>query len=551
MDLKNQKILVIDDDPDVRLATRMNLESAGYKNIDEAENGEIGLERIRQERPVLVLLDRKMPGKDGLQILDEIKELYGDEVQVIMLTAYRDKNYITEAMRKSAFYYMVKDEDPYHILYAVEGALRYHQKTAQRKAIEREIYELLINNAEAIRNSYQFDYFKGVLQEKMGGLIDGVVSTAMLDCTDCTNHACLSYDSFCLAEQFRARILTSIPGDHPPLFVMNADNGEPFFSHAVHRFVEEQKQHEVKTIVYIPFFDHPSPALAKFLDEKQIRNHVILYSCMCIFSNTNLIFTPEEKRLLRSFFDRFLTIVRMAKLVDKIDSLNKNRLLGEMAAMVVHQISPLITPLTNCLQEPGEKTKEQGLAIIKDLRYLVDDFREFTNGIMSDYSFAKADLIRIIHHAETRLFLETDQPIQIHTEFLDETLLVYGDAGRLQQVFNNLLINAAQAIMAANKLNGRIDIQAIRRGSVVEVSIKDNGVGVPAEVVPKLFSSYISTKTGGMGLGLCLAYEIVQRHGGKIEYNSQYTPGAEFIVRLPLVLGEPVSETRSIVRDSA
>lgn len=548
MNIKDEKILIVDDDPDVRLATRMNLESAGYENIDEAEDGEIGLERIRQKRPALVLLDRKMPGKDGLQVLDEVKELYGDEIQVIMLTAYRDKDYITEAMRKSAFYYMVKDEDPHHILYAVEGALRYHQRATQRKAIEREIYDLLINNAEAIRSGYQFGYFKDVLQEKMGGLIDGVISTAMLDCTDCTNHACLSYDNFCLPEQFRTRILTSLPGDHPPLFVMHSENGGPFFSHAVHRFVEEKQQHEVKTIVYIPFFDHPSPTLAKFLDAKQIRNHIILYSCICIFSNTNLNFTPEEKRLLRSFFDRFLTIVRIAKLIDKIDSLSKNRLLGEMAAMVVHQISPLITPLTNCLQEPGGKTKEQGLAIIKDLRHLVDDFREFTNGIISDYNFAKVNLIRLIHQAKTRLFLQTDQRIQIHAEFPNEPLWVYGDAGRLQQVFNNLLMNAAQAIVMAKEQNGRIDIQAIRRGSVVEANLKDNGAGVPAEVVPKLFSSYISTKTGGMGLGLCLAHEIIQRHGGKIEYNPHYTPGAEFIVTLPLSFDEPAPKTEQIAR---
>ncbi|MDZ7343216.1 MAG: hybrid sensor histidine kinase/response regulator [candidate division KSB1 bacterium] len=548
MELKDQKILIIDDDPDVRLATRMNLESAGYKNIDEAENGEIGLERIRQQRPVVVLLDRKMPGKDGLQVLDEIKELYGEEIQVIMLTAYRDKDYITEAMRKSAFYYMVKDEDPQNILYVVEGALRYHQKATQRKAIEQEVYNLFINNNDAIRNGYQFGYFKQVLQEKMGDLIDGVVSTAMLDCTDCTTRACLSYDNFCLPEQFRARVLTSIPGDHPPLFVMHAENGEPFFSRAVHSFVDEKRQHEVKTIVYIPFFDHPSPALAKLLDEKQIRNHIILYSCICVFSNTKLNFTPEEKRLLRSFFDRFLTIVRMAKLIDKIDSLNKNRLLGEMAAMVVHQISPLITPLTNCLQEPGEKTKEQGLAIIKDLRHLVDDFREFTNGIVSDYNRAKIDLIPIIHQAKTRLFLETDQRLQIHMDFPDEPLWVYGDVGRLQQVFNNLLLNAAQAIMAANQLNGRIDIQAMKRGSLAEVRLKDNGVGVSAEVAPKLFTSYISTQKGGMGLGLSLVHEILRRHGGKIEYNPHYTPGAEFIVTLPLSIDEPAPTTQQMAR---
>jgi DNA-binding NtrC family response regulator len=103
MDLKTKKILIIEDDPDVRLATKTYLELAGYTNIAVAENGEAGLASIREDQPALVLLDRKMPGKDGLVVLDEIKETYGDEIEVIMLTAYRDKRYITEAMRKSAF----------------------------------------------------------------------------------------------------------------------------------------------------------------------------------------------------------------------------------------------------------------------------------------------------------------------------------------------------------------------------------------------------------------------------------------------------------------
>src|SRR5574341_2497283 len=136
MDLKTQKLLIIEDDPDVRLATKTYLELAGYKNIAVAESGESGLASIREEQPALVLLDRKMPGKDGLVVLDEIKEIYGDEIEVIMLTAYRDKRYITEAMRKSAFYYLVKDENPDFILHAIENALRHQQKSMQRKVIE-------------------------------------------------------------------------------------------------------------------------------------------------------------------------------------------------------------------------------------------------------------------------------------------------------------------------------------------------------------------------------------------------------------------------------
>lgn len=535
MDLKNQKILIIEDDYDVRLATRENLASAGYKNIAEAENGEAGLARMREEQPALVLLDRKMPGKDGLQVLDDIKEIYSDDIEVIMLTAYRDKSYITEAMHKGAFYYLVKDEDPDFHLHTIEKALRYHQKSMQRKAIEREIYEMLIiDNDDLIKNGYDFAYFKNVLRKKVGGLVEGVINTTITDCAECAEKICQAAEGVCLPTQFGVKLLSSALGEHPPLFIIHRDGQEPFFIQIVNRYVEAGRRQDVQTLIYVPFLDHSSPPIIQFLQGNQSGDEFVRYCCFYIFSAKKLEYSPEEKRPLRSFFDRFLIAMRMAKLVDKINSLNRNRLLGEMAAMVVHQISPLITPLTNCLQEPEAKKQGRGLAMIKDLQRLVEDFREFSNGIVKDYHYARHDLVRIIQQAETLFFLEIDPPVDIQHELPEKPLMIYGDAERLQQVFLNLLVNAAQAIAAANQSNGRIDIQVITKENLVEVHLKDNGAGVADYLIPKLFTSYLSTKTGGMGLGLRLVNEILQRHGGKIGYNSQYAAGAEFIVTLPL-----------------
>lgn len=542
MDLKNKKILIIEDDHDVRLATKTYLELAGYKNIFEAENGEIGMARIRKEQPALVLLDRKMPGKDGLQVLDEIKEIYGDDIEVVMLTAYRDKTYITEAMRKGAFSYLVKDEDPDFHLHTIEKALRYRQRSAQHKAIEREIYELLINNDDLMKNGYDFEYFKDVMRGKIGDLIEGVIQTTITNCAECTNRLCQFSDDACLPPQFGARLLSSALGETPPLFILHRKNDDPFLSRAIESFVDASRRHEVQTVVYVPFVDHPSQSVRHFFQEKQGADDFIRYCCFYIFSTKTLEFNPEEKRLLRGFFDRFLIAMRMAKLVDKIDSLNKNRLLGEMAAMVVHQISPLITPLMDCLQEPDAKKQDHGLAMVKDLRKMIDDFRDYSNGITKDYHFAPHDLIQTLTQAETLLLLQIDQPIEIHHEFPDAELIVYADAERLHQVFANLLMNATQALAVAKPSKGRIAIQVNKRGNVAEVRMKDNGAGVPSEIVPKLFSSYVSTKTGGMGLGLCLAHEIMRRHSGKIEYNTAYSEGAEFIVTLPVLQSAALAE---------
>jgi signal transduction histidine kinase/CheY-like chemotaxis protein len=543
MNIKNERILLIEDEPDVRLAIKTYLELAVYKNVSEAGNGEAGLECIRGEKPALVLLDRKMPDKDGLQVLDEIKEIYGDEIEVIMLTAYRDKSYITEAMRKSAFYYLVKDENPDYILYAVEGALRFQQKSMQRKAIEREIFERLLDHQELIANGYDFAYFKNVLREKIGALVDGVVQTIVTDCPRCENPLCHTSENFSSLPQYSIRLANAARGDSPSLFVLQREADHPFFQYALKSHVAEAEQNRVQTLIYVPFVDHPTPPLLKLMEEQQIAGGLIRYCCIFVFSEKTLNLTPEEKRLLRSFLGRFLAAMRMAKLVSKIEWWDKNRLLGEMAAMVVHQISPLITPLMNCLQEPNAKKQAQGLAMIKDLRRMIDDFREFSNGIIKEYHFAPQDLIQIIKQAETMLFLQIDQPIKIDHEFPAMRPMVYADADRLHQVFSNLLINAAQAIAVAKPAEGRITIQVNKKGNVAEVRVKDNGAGVPSEIVPTLFSSYVSTKTGGMGLGLCLAHEIMRRHSGKIEYNAACSEGAEFVVTLPVVQNETLAET--------
>lgn len=534
MDLKSLKILIIDDDLDVRLATKVNLESAGYKDIAEAENGDAGLARLRESPPALVLLDRKMPGKDGLQVLDEIKEIYGDDIEVIMLTAYRDKSYITEAMRKGAFHYLVKDEDPDFHLHIIEKALRYHQKSVQRKAIEREVYELLIDNDDLIKHGYDFGYFKNTLRKKIGALVDGVMATTITDCVECSEQFCQGAERACLPPQFGTKLL----GESAPLFVIHRDSGNPFFMCAINRHVEPERCDEVQTLVYVPFIDHSSPPVIQFLQEKKIGDAFMGYCCFYIFSDKKLELTPEERRLLRGFFDRFLIAMRMAKLVDKINSLNRNRLLGEMAAMAVHQISPLIAPLIDCLQEPEAKTQARGLAMIKDLQRLVEEFRDFSNGLVRNYHCSRHEATRLIQKAETLFFLEMDHGVEIQHEFSDQPMFVDGDAERLQQVFLILLVNAAQAIAEARQPHGRIDVQATARANQVEVRIRDNGAGVPAALVSKLFDSYVSTKTGGMGLGLSLANEILRRHRGRIEYNSQYQGGAEFIVTLPLAAAE-------------
>ena len=114
---------------------------------------------------------------------------------------------------------------------------------------------------------------------------------------------------------------------------------------------------------------------------------------------------------------------------------------------------------------------------------------------------------------------------------------VFADAHQIQQVLLNLVINAEQAMLSANgrgSLVVRTWHDAERDAVVLEVS--DDGPGVPAEVTTKIFDPFFTTKEvgKGTGLGLTVAYAIVQEHGGRIRVGGSPAGGASFVVELPV-----------------
>src|ERR1700730_6575513 len=103
------KILVIDDEADMRFAVRMLLERSGH-SVVEAENGESALARIDEGRPDLVLLDMRLPGMDGIQILQKIREKQKD-LPIIMVTGYGNVELAEQAIQLGADHYLSK---PFH-----------------------------------------------------------------------------------------------------------------------------------------------------------------------------------------------------------------------------------------------------------------------------------------------------------------------------------------------------------------------------------------------------------------------------------------------------
>lgn len=120
--LENKKILVVDDQNGIRVLLLEVFNSEGYRTF-EAPNGKIALDIVRKEVPDLVLLDMKIPGMDGLDILKHIKQL-DDTIKVIMMTAYGELDLIKEATDLGALMHFTKPFDIDELRIAVNHQLK-------------------------------------------------------------------------------------------------------------------------------------------------------------------------------------------------------------------------------------------------------------------------------------------------------------------------------------------------------------------------------------------------------------------------------------------
>jgi two-component system NtrC family sensor kinase len=124
----------------------------------------------------------------------------------------------------------------------------------------------------------------------------------------------------------------------------------------------------------------------------------------------------------------------------------------------------------------------------------------------------------------------------VELNWSDDMPAAHVDARQVEQVFNNLIKNAWEAMGTTPTpkifVHGRRDDNP----NFVLVTVKDNGPGIPKEIQEKIWVSFFTTKggSGGTGLGLSSVMQIVNQHGGKIALESEAGKGATFFVRLPV-----------------
>ena len=233
---------------------------------------------------------------------------------------------------------------------------------------------------------------------------------------------------------------------------------------------------------------------------------------------------------------------------------------SEMARRLAHEIKNPLTPI----QLAAERLRHKYLASMNaaDAEMLdrmtntiiqqVDTMKEMVNSF-SDYArspeFNPEEIRLDLLIQEGRdLFSNTDNENEITVDVAPDLPLIRGDEKKLRQVFNNLLTNAIDANATGEKHHLIISAKGIiiDNNHMVEIRVKDNGPGIDAQVVNKLFEPYITTKQKGTGLGLAIVKKIIDEHSGTVWLENNNDNGACAVVRLP-ALNQSIQSTKTQV----
>jgi nitrogen fixation/metabolism regulation signal transduction histidine kinase len=235
----------------------------------------------------------------------------------------------------------------------------------------------------------------------------------------------------------------------------------------------------------------------------------------------------------------------MAVIEDVSDLVRSNRLAAwaEMARIIAHEIKNPLTPIRLSVEHLREVWKRGSPGFDRVLEECVQNVLRQTEALkhsaaeFSDYArlprpeMAATDIGALVREAAAAYSRAPGIRFDVEAP---EGLSALGDARLLARALANLIANSVDALSGA----GAIRIAARRAGGKIEVAVEDDGPGVAAETLPRLFDPYFSAKSGGTGLGLAIVKKIVDEHHGTVDIENRPRSGdrggAAVTIALPL-----------------
>ncbi len=561
----SKNIMIVEDEPITALDLKSSLTAMGYTVVAVTPSGEKAINLASELRPDVILMDITLAGTmTGIEAAAEIRRQ--QNVPIIYITAHSDEATINKAIKTNPYGYLFKPVDTKHLKMTIDIAL-------YKSEIEEQLQ----------RRNRLLEFFYDVSNAFVH---EDELSKSLLRCTDAMNRhlgADLSRIWLCepidktlnLAAQSSTVDLpnengpTTIPYGHLKVSEI-IESRKPFYTQDIQGEAGISNKELAKRFGFVAYAGYPL-----IIDEKAI-------GAFTLFSKT-----PFDELIIKALGFAAQTIATgIKKKQNEFELKAKNRLLedinkdlhnvaleqyrlnqekeqmllqqsklaamGEMMGAIAHQWRQPLNAIALMVQNLSDlKTLDrEDRAIIdytientmKQVRFMsktIDDFRNFLRTSREQVAFSPLQAIQDLYFMFEGQFKNNNIRVDITGP---EGLLVKGQPNEFKHVILNLINNARDAIVSARakgllerRAEGRISIDISNSESNrVKITIRDNGGGIPEEIISKVFEPYFTTKKEGegTGLGLHLAKTIIEKnmHGTLSVRNID--GGAEFVIQL-------------------
>ena len=250
----------------------------------------------------------------------------------------------------------------------------------------------------------------------------------------------------------------------------------------------------------------------------------------------------------RDITDRRQEEEQLRARMERMEHVRRVTAVGGLAEAVTHELRQPLTAIANfasgCMRRlaTAQSAPEQLHSVLEEIRNQANRADEILSSITKlargETQRSWVDLHDVIDRALHFVEPDADRAgvtVEFHRGRNVEKL--YVDPIQIEQLVLNLCSNAIEAIQAGDPSDRRLTIETRSRGDEVEISVRDRGCGVPPALADRLMEPFVSSKSGGMGLGLSIARAIVDSHLGRLGY-SENPDGTTFRVSLPYPRGD-------------
>ncbi len=537
-DVKPAKIIVVDDEEIVLSLCRDALEDAGYQ-IELASGSKEALEKIGREYFDFILTDIRMPDMDGLELVKKAREK-NPSLGVIFMTGYANLNTAKDAIKEGAYDYIMKPFELTEIRQAVKNAVSKKQKDTE-KTLSTELTRLSDLNQlmytvgdrnSLIRLSLGFVLMQ--CKSSRGSIVFRTGEVNQIGLISTTSLSANSFDES--AYDFDKDYLGDASGISDGPFVVKSLAEHPLFI--------KERDDSLATVLVPPWFrdgDHllniPMVLGRKlygllilgFTAESELpgendRKFLNITTSQMAISLENISLLEETTNAYKRLKDLQGQTIQLEKMATK----------GQMSAEIGHELNNFLGVVMGNLSLMERHLKNKNYDELE--KYLkaalinLDKISKFSKDLM-DFSgmtaaFESCDMNTLI--GDIIDYLKSQKSFEnISITFDNSTLAIFAEAdqGQMQQLFYNLINNAADAIRENPDGPREIKIVTNRGADSASYSliVSDTGGGIPPDLKDMLFQKQFTTKKTGHGFGLLVCRRIIENHHGQIKIDS--TPG--------------------------